>query len=224
MGQAGRGGSSQRLCAHTFGLRRWVRGIREPAEATAWYYDDHRVGRVGLMVGRLDLQHSSYLPLGSSRSGISGAHSVAPQDDRNCGVNSHRSLLQWMLMSPEAGPASARGADTTTVPGMGEWFSDLIHWPNVHQRNLAAVRLVTHGNAQVSVVSVPGPAGTDEIVGVVVRATELAPTLVELREYCRGKIAEDKMPTRLHVAGNLPRTMLEEVDEAALRGQSEEMG
>ncbi|HLG91640.1 MAG TPA: hypothetical protein VKY15_01505, partial [Acidimicrobiales bacterium] len=55
---------------------------------------------------------------------------------------------------------------------------------------------------------------------VVPRAGRRPPTLEELREFLRPRLAAFKLPEELRVVGDLPLTSMEKLDRAALARQA----
>jgi acyl-CoA synthetase (AMP-forming)/AMP-acid ligase II len=70
----------------------------------------------------------------------------------------------------------------------------------------------------VAVIGVPAPViGEIGVAFVVVAPEHRAPSLEELRSWCRARLADYKAPDRIVVMDALPRTPMQKVDTAALR-------
>ena len=72
--------------------------------------------------------------------------------------------------------------------------------------------------AESAVVGTPGRSGRgEEVTAVVVPQAGISLTLEGVRRFCRDKIAEFKIPTRLQVVSRLPRTPVDKIDKVKLR-------
>jgi long-chain acyl-CoA synthetase len=65
--------------------------------------------------------------------------------------------------------------------------------------------------ADAAVVGVPGPDGAEEVVAAVVAADGASPAYDELRAHCREQLAGYKVPRRVEVVGELPRSQIGKV-------------
>lgn len=82
------------------------------------------------------------------------------------------------------------------------------------------VENILHGHPAISeaaVISTPLAEEGEEVTAVITLKPGHSLTLEELRQYCGGRIADYKIPTRLHVVGAIPRTAVDKVDKAAIR-------
>jgi acyl-CoA synthetase (AMP-forming)/AMP-acid ligase II len=94
---------------------------------------------------------------------------------------------------------------------------------NVYPSEVEAVLSGHPGVARVAVVGLPDPV-LGELGGAFVVAADpdRPPTLHDLRDWCRTRIADYKAPDRLVVVGELPVTAMHKVDKARLRATFEE--
>ncbi|MGD9792987.1 MAG: class I adenylate-forming enzyme family protein [Acidimicrobiia bacterium] len=71
--------------------------------------------------------------------------------------------------------------------------------------------------AQAAIIGVPAPVIGEIGVAYIVASTDEAPTLEELRAWCRARLGDYKAPDELRVIAQLPLTSMLKVDKAALR-------
>lgn len=76
----------------------------------------------------------------------------------------------------------------------------------VSPTEVEAVLRTCSGVADVAVVGIPDPRWGEIVCAVVVCADSDAPTLDELRSACDGRLALFKLPRRLHLVDEIPRT------------------
>lgn len=140
-------------------------------------------------------------------------------------------------------PATMRGylgdAESTTAAFEGPWlrtgdlvkrdasglFTFVARKKEVLRRrgeNVAAgeieAALVAHGSVlEAAVIGVPSPLGEDDIVAFVVPRPGLAVDPEMLGAFVRGRLADYKVPSRIHVRETLPRTATERVAKHLLR-------
>jgi acyl-CoA synthetase (AMP-forming)/AMP-acid ligase II len=93
---------------------------------------------------------------------------------------------------------------------------------NVYPSEVEAVLAAHPAIAQVAVVGLPDPV-LGEVGGVFAVASDPAdpPSLADLRDWCRERIADYKAPDRLLVVDALPVTPMHKIDKAALRATYE---
>ncbi|WGL54068.1 class I adenylate-forming enzyme family protein [Nocardioides sp. BP30] len=89
---------------------------------------------------------------------------------------------------------------------------------NVHPLEVEAALSEHPGIRAVAVVGEPTPViGETGVAFVVPTDPARQPTLAELREWCRARLADYKAPDRLVVLDELPLTAMQKTDRAALR-------
>jgi crotonobetaine/carnitine-CoA ligase len=88
---------------------------------------------------------------------------------------------------------------------------------NVAAGEIEAV-LVAHGSVlEAAVIGVPSALGEDDIVGFVVLEPGASIDPEELRAFVRERLADYKVPSRIHVREGLPRTPTERIAKHLLR-------
>jgi acyl-CoA synthetase (AMP-forming)/AMP-acid ligase II len=91
---------------------------------------------------------------------------------------------------------------------------------NVHPLQVEQVLSEHPAVAQAAVIGAPDPVLGEIGVAFVVPSPDApAPTLAELRDWCKDRLADYKRPDRLVLVGALPLTSMMKVDKAALAGQ-----
>lgn len=89
---------------------------------------------------------------------------------------------------------------------------------SVYPAEVEKILLDHPGIAEVAVVSAPDEKWGERIVGVVVPEQDATLTKDELREFCRGKIADYKIPKQIDIRTEpLPKTAMEKIKRKELR-------
>jgi acyl-CoA synthetase (AMP-forming)/AMP-acid ligase II len=93
----------------------------------------------------------------------------------------------------------------------------LVEHPGVEQAAVIGVATPVIGEIGVAFVVASGSAASSD-TSQSSASPAGAPTLAELREWCRARLADYKAPDELHVVDALPLTAMLKVDKSALRG------
>lgn len=91
-------------------------------------------------------------------------------------------------------------------------------WPREIEEVIA-----THPSvAEVGAAGVPDPRKGEVVMAWVVPRGDAKPTEAELREYCRDKLVHYKIPARIHIRSELPKTLVGKVLRRALVAEAKE--
>ena len=91
-------------------------------------------------------------------------------------------------------------------------------WPREIEEVIATHPAV----AEVGAAGVPDPRRGEVVMAWVVPRGDTHPTEAELREYCRDKLAPYKVPARIHIRRDLPKTLVGKVLRRALVAEARE--
>jgi malonyl-CoA/methylmalonyl-CoA synthetase len=88
---------------------------------------------------------------------------------------------------------------------------------NVYPKEVETVIDAIDGVAESAVVGVPHPDFGEAVTAVVVPAADARPSEAELIAALKGRLANFKVPKRIHVVSELPRNAMGKVQKNVLR-------
>lgn len=90
---------------------------------------------------------------------------------------------------------------------------------NVSASEVEGVLIEHPGVLEAAVIAVPDPVRDEAVKAFLVLAPDQQPTIQELQEYCRTRLAKFKVPTEIEVLDELPKTSIGKIEKKVLRAR-----